>query len=681
MPCSGDRAAAWLAGRSPMVGRAASAATAPVGGSWDRGAGPRRARLPRKFYRIVITSFARLLPYARRYRRGIAAGLILVILSNAAGVLAPWLLGRAIDAIEQPGVTASLLGVFAFAIVGVALVSGAARFGMRQLLNGISRRIETDLRDDLFAHLVRLDAGFYGRTRTGDLMSRATNDTQAVRMAIGPAVMYLVNTLAMTVFALTLMARSNARLTLVALLPLALLPPVMLRFGRVIHHRFQRIQEQFGTLSTMVQENLAGVRIVRAYGQQDAQASEFAELNADYLERNMALARTSAVFRPLLTLLAGLGTLVVLGYGGLEVIRGAVTPGEFVAFFFYLGLLAWPMISLGWVINLFQRGAASMARIEEVMGTRPAIGEPSDPPRVTGPVRGEIEFRNVSFRYPGTERMVLRDLSFRIAAGETVAIVGPTGAGKSTVIALLTRRYDPTSGTVLLDGLPLAGQPLERLRAAMGVVPQDAFVFSDTIRRNIAFGGAEAAAEDRLAAVRAQPTESDAPTAEPPASRVEWAADVARLSETIREFPAGFDTLLGERGVNLSGGQRQRTTLARALVRDPRILVLDDALSAVDTHTETEILAGLRHVLRGRTAVIVSHRITAVKDADRVLVLEDGRLVEQGRHLPLIAHGGLYSALLRRQMLEEALAGDAAENGGDGSGGLPAGPDASTIPG
>jgi ATP-binding cassette subfamily B protein len=344
----------------------------------------------------------------------------------------------------------------------------------------------------------------------------------------------------------------------------------------------------------------------------------------------MALARTSAVFRPLLTVLAGLGTLVVLGVGGLDVIAGRMSAGDFVAFFFYLSLLAWPMISLGWVVNLFQRGAASMGRIEQVMSAVPAIQDPPADRAARARIRGAIEFRDVTFRYPDTERDVLRGVSFRVEAGETAAIVGPTGSGKSTIIALLSRRYDPTAGMVLIDGRPLPDYALEQLRAALAVVPQDAFVFSDTIRHNIEYG-MDGGAQDR----------------------VEWAADVARLTETIAGFPDGFATLLGERGVNLSGGQRQRTTLARALVRDAQVLALDDALSAVDTHTETEILAGLRTVFGDRTAILVSHRVSAVKDADRIFVLDGGRIVERGTHAELIARGGMYAELLQRQLHED----------------------------
>lgn len=575
------------------------------------------------------------LPYVQRYRRGLTLGLLFVALSNAAPIATPWLIGVGIDAATAPGATPRILFVYAAWIIVINALNGVARYGMRQMLNGVSRRIENDVRDDFFAHLLRLDASFYGSTRTGDLMSRATNDTQAVRMAVGPGIMYLVNTTVTTVLSLVFMLRYSTRLTAIAIVPLFLLPFVMIYFGRVIHKQFDRIQEQFGTLSTMVQENLSGVRIVRAYVQEDAQAAQFDDLNRTYMRQNMDLAKTSSVFHPLLTILTGFGLLSVMWFGGKETMAGRISPGDFVAFSTYLVMLTWPMIALGWVVNLFQRGAASMARINRIMRTEPAIRSAVNA-RTIAAVEGKVEFRNVSFRYPDTERDVLRDVSFIIPAGTTAALVGPTGSGKSTIVSLLTRRADPTAGVILLDGVPLNELAIEALRDAIGLVPQDAFVFSETIRDNIGFGVPEGADVE---------------------ARVARAASIAQLTETVTAFPAGFDTMLGERGVNLSGGQRQRTTLARALARDPHILILDDALSAVDTHTEREILEGLQSELAGRTAIIVSHRVSAVMNADQILVLDGGTVVERGKHQELVAAGGLYGTLLRRQLLEETFDG------------------------
>ncbi len=584
----------------------------------------------------MLKKLAPLAPYARRYRRRIAVGLSLVVVSNLFALAWPYLLKLGIDALER-GTTARNLAGYAGLIVGLSLLGGIGKYLMRELLNGMSRRVETDLRDDFYAHLLRLAPDFYQRVPTGELMSRATNDIPAVRMVIGPAIMYLVNTTVVSIIALTMLILIDLRLTLFALLPLLIVPPTVIYFGREIHKRFEAIQAQFGRISTMAQENLAGARIVRAYVQEDAQAREFAELNRDYMSRNIRLAKVWGLFHPSLMLLTGLGAVIVLGVGGRDVILGRITIGDFVAFTFYLLQLIWPMIALGWVINLFERGAASLGRIQEIMSEAPSIKDLEQPVAINEP-HGAIEFRDVSFRYPGTERYVLRNISFTIQPGQTVAIVGRTGSGKSSIVRLIPRLYDANAGEVLLDGVPVRRIALAQLRSLIAVVPQEPFLFSEKLGTNIAFGLQY----------------GDDP------SRVEEAAEIAQLVETIRDFPQGYDTQLGERGINLSGGQKQRATLARALTRESPVLILDDALSSVDTHTEMRILEGLRGVFRRRTSIIVSHRVTAVKDADLILVVEDGEIVERGVHAELLAADGTYARLLRRQLLEESLEADRA---------------------
>ena len=586
-----------------------------------------------------MKALRRLIPYATPYRSRLAAGLLLVVLSTGLASGVPWLLRLAIDRLRAGALGPGLWAV-AGAMVALAIGAGAARYYMREWINGVSRRIEFDLRNDLFAHLERLDAGWYARTRTGEIMARLTNDLSAVRMAAGPAPMYLVNTIFGGLFALAFMLRISPRLTLLAVLPMVFLPFIMVRVGRMIHERFEAVQEQFGRLTTLAQENLAGVRIVRAYRQERAEISRFDEMNEEYVSRNMRLAYLYGAMQPSFGLIAGVGAVIVLGVGGVLVVGGRITVGEFVAFGFYLSMMTWPLIALGWVINLFQRGAASMTRLEEILDAVPSVVSPPEPLPLPATVAGRaLEFRGVGFHYPGpageAPRWVLRDISFAVPAGTTLGIVGATGSGKSALMDLIPRLHDPQEGEILLDGVPIRRLDLATLRREIGYVPQESVLFSETLAANLSYGTVDATAG-------------------------EWAAEVAQLDETIRDFPGGYETLLGERGINLSGGQKQRAALARALARKPSVVLLDDALSAVDTHTEAEILRALREALAARTALIASHRISAIRDAGWIIVLDEGRIVEQGRHEDLLALGGRYWALLNRQQLVESIEDDGA---------------------
>jgi len=585
-----------------------------------------------------VRSLRALLPYYRPYLRRMAAGLLTVAVANLFTMAAPEFLQRGVDALGRPGARHALL-LAAGGLVAVTLVAGAARFGMRELLNAVSRWMEFDLRNTLYRHLVTLQPSYYHRTPTGDIMARATNDLAAVRMAAGPAVMYLADTVTRAMFAIPLMLRIDWRLTALGLLPLLGMPVVMVVLGRRVHRRFEAVQEHFGTLTTRAHENLSGVRVVRAYRQEASETRTFAALNLEYLRRNMRLARTYGALFPLITFFGGAGGVFTLWFGSVLVMRGTVTLGEYIAFSTYLVLLVWPMIALGFVINLFERGAASMDRIQAILNERPTIADPPAP-RALPPAAGgrAVEFRDVWFRYPaprhadggGDRGWALRQVSFAAPAGAWVAVVGATGAGKSTLVELVARLADPDRGEILLDGVPLRALALADLRRAVGFVPQETFLFSETIGANIALDRLDGAA-------------------------TEAAARVAQLHETIAAFPAGYATMLGERGINLSGGQKQRAALARALARRPEVVVLDDALSAVDTDTEALILRELKRTLAGVTTLVVSHRITAVRDADLIVVLDDGRVVETGRHDDLFERRGRYWQLLRRQQLEESL--------------------------
>jgi ATP-binding cassette subfamily B protein len=572
-----------------------------------------------------------LLPYLRRYRGTFAAGLGLMAVSNYFLRLGPEFIQRGIDAIGAGSATGTRRQ--ALLLVAVAVASGIARYGMRELLNSGSRRVETDIRNALFRHLQRMTAEFYDRYPTGDVMARTTNDLLAVRMVAGPALMYMTDTAVRTVLIAPAMFGISPRLTALALLPLLGLPVVMVTLGGLIHRRTEQIQGQFSELTSHVHENLSGVRIVRAYRQERAETAAFDRLNAEYLARNLSLARVQGAFFPTLSLLGGLGAVAVLWFGGQLVLAGTVSAGSFIAFGVYLAMLIWPMIALGWAVNLVQRGAASMGRLNALFAERPAVASPPEPVHLP-PAAGAraLRYEHVWFRFPNAHARgwVLRDVSFELPAGSSLAVVGATGSGKTTLVELLVRAYDPDRGRIVIDGVDIRRLPLAELRRAVGFVPQETFLFSETLRENVLLGA-------------------------PDDGRLERVAETSQLAEAIPALPAGFDTLLGERGINLSGGQKQRAAIARALAQRPPIFVLDDALSAVDAHTEARILAGLRGALAGTTSIVVSHRLAAVRDADLILVVDDGAIVERGTHAELAVEGTRYWELLRRQELEEAL--------------------------
>lgn len=582
----------------------------------------------------MMRTLQRLRPYLRSARHDVLTGLLWIVLATGLSLIAPLILKFVIDDLSA-GASRGTLAVAASALLGLAVADGICRYWMRQRVIGASRAIEYALRNDFFAHLQRLPLSYYQASRIGDLMSRATSDLGAVRMMVGPAVMYFGSTLLGFMFAIALMVSIDPWLTLLALLPLPLVSVATHVFGRAIHERFDRIQAQLSTVSAVVQESLAGVRVVRAYRQEPFELERFGAANDEYLARNRGLIRLQAAFHPSLGFLFGLSGLIVLWAGGSGVINGRISLGDFVAFSRYLVLLSWPLIAFGWVINIIQRGLASWRRMLEVFDTVPAITDAdADPEALAGGVRGHLEVRGLSFAYPGTAEPVLSGISFTVAPGRTVALVGATGSGKSTLLQLIPRLHEPPAGTIFLDGVDVRRVPLARLRGAMGVVPQEPFLFSDTVAHNIAFGV----------------------DADPAPGAVAAAAAAAGLDADVAGFGRGLDTMVGERGITLSGGQKQRVAIARALLVDPKVLILDDALSAVDTATEEAILRTLRDVRQTRACLLVSHRISTVRDADEILVLDAGRVAERGTHHTLVARGGLYAAMDRRQRLERELA-------------------------
>jgi ATP-binding cassette subfamily B protein len=587
-----------------------------------------------------VTPVRRLLPYIGRYRREYLLGFASLALCSTMFAVSPLVLQFAIDDLYA-GVTRTKLALYGSVLLVIAGLAGYFRYQMRRIIISASRGFEYDLRNDFFAHLERLPMSFFQENRTGDLMSRATNDLSSVRMMVGPAIMYLANTLITAVVSLSLMFSLDVRLTLIVLLPLPVVSITVKMFGTAIHKTFEEVQGKLSDMSAVVQESLTGVRVVRAYRQEEAEIARFRDANIDYLRHNKRLSRLQGAFFPTMSLFLGISALLALWLGSRDVTSGRLTVGELVAFNAYLAQLAWPMIAFGWVTNLLERGMASWKRMLTVMETVPAVRDEPGTAAGGAVIRqysprgaGAIEFRDLSFSFG--DREVLSNVSFTVNAGETVAIVGATGSGKSTLVSLLPRLHNPPRGTVFIDGRDVRDIPLEEVRGLIGFVPQEPFLFSDTLADNVAFGVPGLA--------QAGP------------ARIETAAAIAQLDKDIRDFPNGYQTMVGERGITLSGGQKQRTAIARAVVTDPRILILDDALSAVDTYTEEEILSRLRAVMKERTAILISHRISTVRDADRIVVLDAGRVVEKGTHDDLIRRGGHYAELYKKQLLEEELA-------------------------
>ncbi|HKS21651.1 MAG TPA: ABC transporter ATP-binding protein [Thermoanaerobaculia bacterium] len=575
-----------------------------------------------------MTPLRRLLSYFARHKGTLAAGFLCVCGSAVFSLMKPLIIGNAVNELATSVARGTLIR-YGLLLIGAAAFEGLFLYLQRWIIIGASRHIEYEMRNDFYQHLQRLPVSYYQEQRTGDLMSRATNDLASARMLIGPAVMHSASSLLIVVGAFVMMLRIDHQLAFVALMSVPVIAGLVQFFGARIHTRFKAVQDKFGDISARVQENLAGVRVVRAFGQEQREIDSFKAENREYVERNRSLITLTATFHPLLHSLIGLGFVVIFFLGSRKMIAGTMTIGAFVAFQFYLGRMIWPLIALGWVINLFQRGMASMARLTEVWNIEPSVDLTASEALVAVP-KGDIDIRDLTFSY--TNRPVLRDINLRVRAGETIGIVGRTGSGKSTLLALLTRIFEPPPETIFVDGKPVESIPLRQLREWIGMVPQETFLFSESIAENIRFGRAGASADE-----------------------VDHAATLAGLGADVATFPQGLETVIGERGITLSGGQKQRTAIARALVRDPLILLLDDALSAVDTQTEERILRALREIRKGRTVLIVSHRVSSVKDADHIIVLDDGRIVERGTHEMLVAKDGYYAELYRKQTLEEEI--------------------------
>ncbi|TMG58415.1 MAG: ABC transporter ATP-binding protein [Chloroflexi bacterium] len=567
--------------------------------------------------------------YLAGHRLQLLVGVCLAAGSSLAAVVPPRFIGEIIDSLQKPSARFDDVLRLALLIVVFAAAEAALRAGARYVMLDASRKAEYRMRNDLFAHLQRMHLAYFQHQRIGDLMARMTNDLTWVRQMMGPGIMQGSFTVMVFTFAVLSMISVSLKLTVIALILMPLASLTFWYIGRTVHQRFERLQSQFGDMSTKAQENFSGIRVVKAFSQEDAETKDFAAVNYEYFRRAVALSAMQGLIWPSISFILGIAVLSVLYVGGQDAIRGELSIGSLVQFVAYLYLLQMPMINIGWISNMFQAGWASLGRLQEIFNAVPKITDPIDP--VTAPIQGEVEFRGVSFAYGQT--IELHDVSFKVPAGGSLAIVGPTGSGKSTMVNLIPRLFDAQQGEVLIDGISVKRRPLEQLRRAVGYVPQETFLFSVPLRENVGFGLDEKLTDPQL----------------------EWAGDVSQLNKDVEDFPARYDTMIGERGVTLSGGQKQRAAIARAVAKDPRILILDDALSAVDTYTEAEILRRLRGVMRERTSIVVAHRISTVKDADEILVLDGGRIVERGSHRDLLEHGGLYAQMYRRQLLEEEL--------------------------
>lgn len=572
-----------------------------------------------------------LAPYLRRYWKHFAWGGVAVLLYNIIRALLPLVIGHAVDDLKA-GITVHKIEFHALRLLGIAAASAVFLYITRQVLIGASREIEFDLRNDLFANLERQSAAFYNTHRTGDIMARTTNDLSAVRQLLGPAIMYSANTIVFTAAALPLMYRISPSLTFVAFVPLPIASVLVQQFGARIHKRFERIQAMFSDISAKAQENFSGARLIRAFAQEEAEIASFETANLEYIGRSLHLVRLMAMLWPTLEFVLGVSLVITLLVGGHQVVEHKISVGQFAEFMVYMVQLTWPMIAIGWVVNLFQRGTASVIRIDEILKQQASVVDLGNASSSAAPMQGSITFKDLSFTYPdGTG--VIHNISLEVPAGSSLAIVGPTGSGKSTLVNLIPRIYDAPEGSILIDGRPITSWPLAELRGGIGFVPQETFLFSESIGENVSFG---------------------VPDATP--QQIEDAASVAHIRTEILEFPKGFSTMVGERGVTLSGGQKQRTAIARAILRDPRILILDDALASVDTYTEEQILSGLRRVMEGRTTIFISHRTSTARNADQIAVLVDGRITERGTHEQLLERRGYYTRLYEKQQLEEEIA-------------------------